>query len=109
MPPPRNDARNDTDPACPACGTPFTRAGRRRYCSHAWPASRLAAARAQREIGQAREHSGIEGHMTRRITGRVGKVRPTSENPAATNMARVPVYSADPLTREAFKAATSTG
>jgi hypothetical protein len=31
MPPPRNDARNDPAAACPACGTPFTPAGRRRY------------------------------------------------------------------------------
>jgi hypothetical protein len=35
MPPPRNDARNDTAAACPACGTPFTRTGRRRYCTGA--------------------------------------------------------------------------
>jgi hypothetical protein len=35
MPPPRNDARNDTAAACPACGTPYTRAGRRRYCTSA--------------------------------------------------------------------------
>jgi hypothetical protein len=35
MPPPRNDAHNDMDPACPVCGTPFTRAGRRRYCTDA--------------------------------------------------------------------------
>ncbi len=34
MPPPRNDARND-EAACPVCGTPFTRAGRRRYCTGA--------------------------------------------------------------------------
>ena len=32
--PPRNDDRNDTA-ACPACGQPFTRAGRRRWCSAA--------------------------------------------------------------------------
>ena len=32
--PPRNDSRNDTA-ACPACGQPFTRAGRRRWCSDA--------------------------------------------------------------------------
>jgi hypothetical protein len=32
--PPRNDARNDTA-ACPACGQPFTPAGRRRWCSDA--------------------------------------------------------------------------
>ncbi len=35
MPPPRNDARNDTTAPCPVCGAPFTRAGRRRYCSDA--------------------------------------------------------------------------
>jgi hypothetical protein len=32
--PSRNDDRNDTA-ACPACGQPFTRAGRRRWCSDA--------------------------------------------------------------------------
>jgi hypothetical protein len=32
--PPRNDPRNDTA-ACPACGQPFTPAGRRRWCSDA--------------------------------------------------------------------------
>jgi len=32
--PQRNDARNDTA-ACPACGRPFTPAGRRRWCSDA--------------------------------------------------------------------------
>jgi len=32
--PPRNDSRNDTA-ACPACGQPFTPAGRRRWCSDA--------------------------------------------------------------------------
>ncbi len=32
--PSRNDDRNDTA-ACPACGQPFTRAGRRRWCSPA--------------------------------------------------------------------------
>jgi hypothetical protein len=35
MPPPRNDARNDTAATCPACGAPFTRTGRRRYCTDA--------------------------------------------------------------------------
>jgi hypothetical protein len=35
MPPPRNDARNDTTAACPVCGAPFTRNGRRRYCTDA--------------------------------------------------------------------------
>jgi hypothetical protein len=30
----RNDSRDDTV-ACPACGQPFTRAGRRRWCSDA--------------------------------------------------------------------------
>ncbi len=38
-------------------------------------------------------------HTASRITGRVGKVRATSEKPASTNMAIVPVKSADPLTR----------
>ena len=32
--PPRNDTRNDIA-ACPACGQPFPRAGRRRWCSDA--------------------------------------------------------------------------
>ena len=32
--PPRNEDRNDTA-ACPACGQPFTPAGRRRWCSDA--------------------------------------------------------------------------
>ena len=31
---PRNESRNDTA-ACPACGQPFPRAGRRRWCSGA--------------------------------------------------------------------------
>jgi hypothetical protein len=35
MPPPRNDTRNDTTAACPVCGAPFTRTGRRRYCTDA--------------------------------------------------------------------------
>src|SRR5258708_15755939 len=35
MPPPRNDARNDTTLACPVCAAPFTPAGRRRYCTDA--------------------------------------------------------------------------
>jgi len=33
--PPRNDNRNDTAVTCPACGQPFTPAGRRRWCSDA--------------------------------------------------------------------------
>lgn len=48
-------------------------------------------------------------HIVSRITGRVGNVRATSEKPAVTNMAMVPVKSADPLTRGALKAAVSTG
>ncbi len=32
--PTRNDTRNDIA-ACPACGQPFTRSGRRRWCSGA--------------------------------------------------------------------------
>lgn len=31
----RNDSRNDTAIPCPACGQPFTPAGRRRWCSDA--------------------------------------------------------------------------
>ena len=37
--PPRNDDHNDTA-GCPACGQPFTRSGRQRWCS---PACRQAA------------------------------------------------------------------
>ncbi len=33
--PSRDDRRNDTAAACPACGQPFTPAGRRRWCSDA--------------------------------------------------------------------------
>ena len=33
--PSRNDDRNDSAAACPACGQPFTPAGRRRWCSGA--------------------------------------------------------------------------
>ncbi len=33
--PSRNETRNDTAAACPACGRPFTPAGRRRWCSDA--------------------------------------------------------------------------
>ena len=33
--PSRNDDRNDSAAACPACGQPFTPAGRRRWCSDA--------------------------------------------------------------------------
>jgi hypothetical protein len=32
---PRNETRNETTATCPACGQPFTRAGRRRWCSDA--------------------------------------------------------------------------
>jgi len=35
MTPSRNDNRNDTATACPACGEPFTPAGRRQWCSDA--------------------------------------------------------------------------
>jgi hypothetical protein len=31
----RNETRNDTAATCPACGLPFTPAGRRRWCSDA--------------------------------------------------------------------------
>lgn len=47
--PPRNDARNDTA-ACPACGQPFTPAGRRRWCS---PACRQAAWRRRHPAAHA--------------------------------------------------------
>ena len=54
--------------------------------------------------------TGRTAHQTRRlITGRVGYVRATSVNPAAENIATVPVKTADPPTREALSAATSTG
>ncbi len=43
------------------------------------------------------------------MTGRLGNVRPISVNPAASNMANVPVNSADPLTLLAFNLSTSTG
>jgi hypothetical protein len=33
--PSRNEDRNDSAAACPACGQPFTPAGRRRWCSDA--------------------------------------------------------------------------
>jgi hypothetical protein len=33
--PSRNESRNDTAATCPACGQPFTPAGRRRWCSDA--------------------------------------------------------------------------
>jgi len=48
-------------------------------------------------------------HTSRLMTGRVGYVRATSVNPAAENIAAVPVKTADPPTREAVSAATSTG
>jgi len=35
MMPLRDDSRNDTTARCPACGQPFTRTGRRRWCSDA--------------------------------------------------------------------------
>jgi hypothetical protein len=36
MPPPRNDTRNGAAAACcPVCAAPFTRTGRRRYCTDA--------------------------------------------------------------------------
>ena len=43
------------------------------------------------------------------MTGRLGNVRPISVNPASTNMADVPVNSADPLTLVAANLSTSTG
>jgi hypothetical protein len=61
--PPRNDARNDTA-ACPACGQPFTPAGRRRWCSGAcrqaaWRRRHLAtpAAAAPPPARPARDHT----------------------------------------------------
>jgi len=48
-------------------------------------------------------------HISSLITGRVGYVRATSVNPAAENIATVPVKMADPPTRAALSAATSTG
>ena len=54
--------------------------------------------------------TGRTAHLTSRlITGRVGYVRATSVNPAAENIDTVPVNTADPPTREALSAATSTG
>ena len=49
---PRDDTRNDTA-ACPACGQPFTRAGRRRWCS---PACRQAAWRRRHPAAAAAGH-----------------------------------------------------
>jgi len=49
------------------------------------------------------------GQSWRRMTGRLGNVRPISVNPAAVNMANVPVNRADPLTRDAASLSTSTG
>ena len=43
------------------------------------------------------------------MTGRLGNVRPISVNPAAANMANVPVNSADPLMLVAFNLSMSTG
>ena len=43
------------------------------------------------------------------MTGRLGNVRPISVNPAAANIANVPVKRADPLTRVATSLSTSTG
>ena len=43
------------------------------------------------------------------MTGRLGYVRPISVNPAAANMANVPVNRADPLTRVVASLSTSTG
>jgi len=48
-------------------------------------------------------------HTSSLITGRLGYVRATSVNPAARNMAMVPVKMAAPPTRAALRAATSTG
>ena len=49
------------------------------------------------------------GQSWRRMTGRLGNVRPISANPAAANMVHVPVKSADPLTLVAVNLSTSTG
>ena len=48
-------------------------------------------------------------HSGSLMTGRVGKLRPISVNPAAKNIAMVPVNRAAPPTRAAFKVVTSTG
>jgi hypothetical protein len=48
-------------------------------------------------------------HSSSLMTGRVGYVRATSVNPAAENIATVPVKMAEPPTRAALRAATSTG
>ena len=48
-------------------------------------------------------------HSGNLMTGRLGAVRATSTNPAAENMATVPVKIAAPPTRAALRAATSTG
>ena len=52
---------------------------------------------------------GLWSQNWRRMTGRLGNVRPISVNPAATNMVSVPVNSADPLTLVAVNLSTSTG
>ena len=48
-------------------------------------------------------------HRVSLMTGRVGWVRVTSVNPASVNMATVPVKIAEPPTRAALSAGTSTG
>jgi hypothetical protein len=48
-------------------------------------------------------------HSSSLMTGRVGYVRATSVNPAAENIATVPVKMPEPPTRAALRAATSTG
>jgi len=51
--PSRNDNHNDTTAACPACGQPFTPAGRRRWCSDAC-----------RQSGWRRRHPAAPGTTT---------------------------------------------
>lgn len=53
-------------------------------CTARWPA-RTSAERTFRDL------AAHQGQSSRRITGRVGAVRPTSTNPAAVNNATVPV------------------
>ena len=43
------------------------------------------------------------------MTGRLGYVRPTSENPCVRNVRIVPVNNVEPLTGSASRASVSTG
>ena len=64
--PAQNESRNDTAATCPACGQPFTPAGRRRWCSDAcrqaaWrqrhPAPPARAAKLPPPLGPVRDHT----------------------------------------------------